>query len=325
MKEQKLSYEEAMASPCQTCRSSPCCSMLQLDVLTTIGLMELDKINFYLNFDNIEILLTEGWEWNIYYHYPCRYYGPGESKCRIHDTGQQPGVCIHYNPYSCFYKKLDRARHNPGRGMIWINRERLDFLLSQISFAEDRKIAEIPETAKLHEPLSRIPYRVPHQVTVPGEGEPTISAKKAVKSHVDLQNPCQECDAYCCRSLMLPQSKPLTYTSLDFNRYALCFPGIELGISDDTWYIVAQTRCRHLEDSGCAVYDKEERPLVCRYYNARQCAHKACFEKASPNGFMRVGYEEFDRLMETFKFDEDGNIIADYGVNSLREHLSASR
>lgn len=323
MKEKYLTYEEAMVSPCAACKHSPCCSLLQLDALQPKKLLELDKINFYLNFEHIEICLTAAWEWLIYYSHPCRYFDPEKSICRIHDTGQQPGVCVHYNPYNCLYKKLDRTRFHFSKEMIWINRERMNALLSQLSFDEDRKISEIPELGKLYETMSRIPYQVPEKVAVSRKDTKNCAGEAVVKTHLDFRNPCRDCDSYCCKSLMLPQPVPTTYSSLDFNRYALSYPGVELGISDDQWYIIASTKCRHLEGKRCAVYEKQERPLICRYYNAMQCDHKSYFGKEKPDGFLRVDLEEFNWLIETFRFDEQGNIIDAYDIRSLRSHIEA--
>ncbi len=323
MKENKLTYEEALASPCVECKPSICCYFLQVDALTTQKLTDLDKIKFYLNFPNIEICLTEAWEWIVYYNYPCRFYDEKESICRIHDSQQQPGVCIHYNPYNCYYKRMRQTRDSLSQPMIWINRERLDVLASHISFDEHRIISEIPGTRKLYEMMAEIPYRVPDKTEPPDLDKPGGSDEVVIKSHLDFRNPCRDCEAFCCRNLLFPQDKPTTYTSLDFLRYTLSFPGIELVVSDAQWVVTARATCRHCQDNQCAVYETNERPLVCKYYNPLKCVHKNYFGKVEPDEFMRVGYEEFDRLMGTFKFNEEGDIIGSYDMKSLRERWIA--
>lgn len=325
MKQNKLTYDEAVASPCETCKPAICCHFLQLDTIKTQKLLDLDKINFYLNFPNIEICLTPAWEWIAYYNYPCQYYKPEDSGCRIHNQDRQPGVCVNYNPYNCYYKQLKKTRDNLCREIIWINRERMDFLTSQISFDEDRIMSEIPGNEKVYEAMTQIPYTSPDRVDPPQKEETRSPRQTAVKSHLDFQNPCKDCASYCCRNLMFPQEKPSTYSNLDFLRYTLSFPGIELGISDDRWYVIAGTKCRYSGGNRCSIYENTERPLVCKYYNPMQCIHKSIFGKAKPNGFMRVGYEEFDHLMGTFKFDEDGDIIHRFDVKSLREHIESKR
>jgi hypothetical protein len=319
MKQNKLTYDEAAASPCEACKPSICCYFLQLDSIKTQKLLDLDKINFYLNFPNIDICLTPAWEWLVYYNYPCRYYDQEESVCRIHNAGQQPGVCVNYNPYNCYYKRMKKTRDDLCPEMIWINRERMDFLMSQISFDDERIISEIPGNEKVLEAMSRIPYQVPDRVEAPKQEKTHTSNEVVVKSHLAFQNPCIDCASFCCRNLMFPQEKPSDYSSLDFIRYSLSFPGIELGISDEQWYIIARTTCLNCKGNRCTVYEKKERPLVCKYYNPMQCIHKECFGKKKTNGFIRVGYEAFNTMIETSMFDEHGDIIEGYDVKSLRE------
>jgi hypothetical protein len=337
MKETKLTYDEAIASPCAACKPCPCCYMLHLDEITANTLMDLDKVNFYLNFDNIEICLTLEGQWTVYYNYHCQNYDAEKATCRLHDAGQKTNVCAQYNPYNCFYKRLRTTRQDFCKEMIWINRDRMDFIMSQISYDEDRNISDIPELGKLYEAVSLIPYQVPGKVEAPKEDKRFIEWKRSVvsktntideneaviKSHLDFQNPCKDCDSYCCQNLLSLQQIPTTYAALDFIRYASSFPGIEIGISDVHWFIITKTKCRHFKGGQCSVYEKQERPLLCRYYNAMQCIHKSCFDKAKPEGFMRVRGEEFNWLMETFKFDEEGNIIDGYDVKSLRAHIES--
>lgn len=323
MKENKLSFHEAMTSPCETCKPSVCCFFLQLDALKSQKLADLDKINFYLNFPNIEICLTPAWEWLVYYNYPCKFYDHDVAGCLIHNKPQQPGVCVNYNPYNCYYKQLQKTHDTLCREIIWINRERMDFLVSQISFDEDRLMSEIPGSDKIYEAMTHIPYNPPARVTAPGKEKTIPPAPRVEKTHLDFQNPCKDCASYCCRNLMFPQEKPSTYSNLDFLRYTLSFPGIELGISDAHWYVIAGTKCRFSEGTGCSIYEKPERPLVCKYYNPMQCIHKSAFGKTKPNGFLRVGYEEYSGLLETFRFDEEGDIIHGYSVKSFRQYIES--
>jgi hypothetical protein len=337
MKEKMLTYDEAMASPCTACRPCPCCYLLHLDALITMDVMDLDRISFYLNFDNIEICLTADGEWTVYYNYYCQHYDPKKAICHIHDAGQKPGVCAQYNPYRCFYKKLRTIRHHFYREMIWMNRERLDYFMSKILFDEDRNIKDIPGLKKLYKAVTRIPYQSPGKVEAPEEDKsfigwnqsvmsgtiPSDENETAIKNHLDFRNPCKDCVSYCCQNLLILQQLPATYSSLDYIGYALNFPGIELGISDDQWFIIAKTKCRHFKDNRCSIYKKQERPLLCKYYNAMQCLHKSCFEDAKPEGFIRIRSEEFNWLMETFNFDGKGNIIDGYDVKSLQAHIES--
>jgi hypothetical protein len=309
MKEPSLTYQEAIASPCTECKPSICCHFLQLDAIKTQKLLDLDKINFYLNFDNIEICMTPALEWVVYYNYPCRFYDHEAAACQIHATPQQPGICVHYNPYNCYYKRLRKTRETPCPEMIWINRQRMDYLTSQITFDNERAITGIPSMDRLFEEISRIPYHPPGQKDPPKREKPNTPGQTEIKTHLEFHSPCKNCESHCCQNLLIPQEKPATYSTLDFLRYTLGFPGIELGIADGQWYVIVATTCQHSQDNRCAIYDKPQRPLVCKYYNPMQCVHKTYLGKAAAEGFIKVGYEEYDSIMETFKFDKEGNIV----------------
>jgi Fe-S-cluster containining protein len=297
--------------------------------------MELDKINYYLNFRSIEICLSADGEWTVYYNYPCRFFDTKKSLCTLHATPQKPGICVNYNPYYCFYKKIAKTRHHSNLGTLWINRERMDFLKSHVYFDEDRRVLEIPEKEKLFEELSRIPYEIPNLVAAPDEDQAIMERKQFIssetnpagegvlKSHLDLREPCKGCDSYCCQSLVFPQEKPSTYSSLDYLRYALGFPGLELGISDSRWYIIVKTTCLHLDSGRCSIHEKPGRPLICKYYNPMNCFHKSHLVEPGLNGFIRVGYEEFNWLLETYKFDDIGGIIESYDCRSFRAHIES--
>lgn len=335
MKENTLSYYEAVKSPCEVCSSSPCCSLFQLDLVTVTNLMGLDTINYYLNFDNIEICLSPGGEWTIYYSFPCRFFVKEKSVCTLHATPQKPGICVNYNPYYCFYKKAKNAKQDSQQGLMWINRERMDFIMNRVSFDDDRNLLDMPDKEKMFRELSSIPYREPDPVAAPAEDKANSDWKHSVisqtglpketvvKSHLDLKSACSDCDSYCCKNLMFPMQIPATYSSLDYVRYALGFHGVELGISNEQWYITVKTSCRYLDGGRCSIYGKPERPLNCVYENSMHCFHKPCFSRPKPNGFMRIGFEEFDWLLESFKFDDLGNIIEYKDVGSLCAYIES--
>jgi hypothetical protein len=335
MKDNKLSYYEAVKSPCEACSSSPCCYLFQLDLVTVNNLMDLDTINYYLNFDNIDICLSPGGEWTVYYNYPCRFYVKEKSICTLHATPQKPGICVHYNPYYCFYKKSKSTGPDRQQGVIWINRERMDAVMARVSFDEDRYLIDLPEKEHLYRELSGIPYSGPNPAAAPTEDKAAAEWKHSVisgtglpeetvvKSHLDFRSPCGDCDSYCCKNLMFPTQIPATYSSLDYIIYALGFPGIELGISNDQWYINVKTTCAYLDGAQCSLYGKRERPLVCKFANPNHCFHRACFSLPKPNGFMRIGFEEFNWLLENFKFDNFGNILEYPEVGLLRSHIES--
>lgn len=88
-----------------------------------------------------------------------------------------------------------------------------------------------------------------------------------------IQNPCTGGAAYCCKTLVFPHGFPTTASNLDYYRFCLGFPGVELGISDAGWSLIVKTTCRHLtEDNRCGVYGQASRPLISKIVMTRENA-----------------------------------------------------
>jgi len=335
MKNETINYQEAIASPCATCSKAPCCSLLQLQQLIITTLTDLDLVSYYLNFDNIAVSLSGDGKWTIYYRYPCRFLNESDYSCSIHNLPDQPNICIHYNPYNCFYKTADAARHQPTGNIIWISHQRMQYLQSVLLFDTQRKIIQLPEQVNLFALLAEIPYEDPTKKQPPADQvlqtwkEHSISGDSSLvapsntnKSFQEMQNPCSGCAAYCCKTLLFPQELPTSYSNLDFYKYCLGFPGVELGISNSQWTIIVKTRCRHLNDQNkCSIYGAPERPLICKYYDAGRCTYKIGFGQIRPEGYIRIGYEEFNWLLGTYRFDDCGKITVGWDTETLRRHI----
>jgi hypothetical protein len=110
-------------------------------------------------------------------------------------------------------------------------------------------------------------------------------------------------------------------SSLDYYRFVLGFPGVELAIADDVWSIVVKTRCRHLEGNRCAVYGRPERPLICNYYDAWKCTYRINFGLPRPAGFLRVRLEQINAVTECFGFDQYGAISQFPPTEAIRQHI----
>ena len=335
MKNKIINYEQALVSPCDTCDKSPCCSLLQLQRLNLSTLADLDLVAYYLNFDNLDVSFSVDGTWTIYYSYPCRFLNETNYSCSIHNLPEQPNICIHYNPYQCFYKNAEAAKDRPEGNIIWINYKRIQYLQSILQFDTERNIIRLPEKVNLFALLAEIPYEEPPK-TQP-QADPVLQAWKeksissdytlvnrpnTKRSFQEMQNPCSGCAAYCCKTLLFPQELPSTYKNLDFYKYCLGFPGVELGISNSQWTIIVKTRCRHLDEQNqCSIYGKTERPLICKYYDAGGCTYKIGFGEIRPQGYMRITYEEFNWLLETYRFDDYGNITVGWDTETLRKHI----
>ena len=69
------------------------------------------------------------------------------------------------------------------------------------------------------------------------------------------------------------------------------------------------SRCRNLDGTRCGVYGQPERPLVCQYYDAWTCTYRPALGSPGPADSGRVGFDEFDRLAETFDLDANGQVV----------------
>src|SRR5437879_9821309 len=101
-----MDYRQAMESPCMSCPTSPCCTYLPLHKFRIQSLTELDHAVYLLNFDRIELGLSQEGDWSVYYQATCRFLDPDNFGCTIHDTPEQPHICVQYNPYQCWYKRV---------------------------------------------------------------------------------------------------------------------------------------------------------------------------------------------------------------------------
>jgi Fe-S-cluster containining protein len=336
MRNETLNYQKAIASPCATCSQAPCCSLLQLQQLGVQTLSDLDLVAYYLNFDNIAVSLSPNGAWTIYYKYLCRFLNEPNCRCSIHNQPAQPNICVHYNPYSCFYKAAHAARHTPGGNLLWVGRPRMQRLQAVLEFDTERGIVQLSEQYNLFALLAEIPYEDPvsqepqvdqawqawKEQSISNDGSAMVNSPKVNRSFQEMQNPCSGCAAYCCQTLLFPHDLPISYSGLDFYKYCLGFPGVELGISNSQWTLIVRTRCRHLDDRNqCSIYGEPERPLICKYYDAGHCTYKVGVGQVRPEGYMKIGYEEFTWILETYQFDDQGNITVGWDTETLRRHV----
>ena len=136
-----------------------------------------------------------------------------------------------------------------------------------------------------------------------------------------MTSPCDGCAAHCCTTVTFPLAVPRSVSSLDFVRFSLGFPGVEVGVGDDTWNLTIKTRCEHLRDGRCGVYGKPERPLRCSYYNEWQCTYKADYGRPTPPSLVRIRLEQFDALSERFEFDDQGAVVTVPSVGTVRDQV----
>lgn len=331
-----LNYQEALTSPCASCGTAPCCTHLPLHTFQVTNLLELDHAVYLLNFDRIQLGLSASGEWSVYYVHPCRFLNRQDFTCTVHNSPTQPQICVQYNPYNCWYKRV--FNHTVSQEFLIIDRERMDFVLQHIVLDENRQITAVPDWPSMvtamaemgNQPNSRTPEPDLHDAAWQGWEEMVLHPNGAAappptpQSYDAIQDPCTGCAAYCCKTLVFPHGFPTSATNLDYYRFCLGFPGVELGISDEGWSVIVKTTCRHLTDENrCGVYGQAVRPLICKYYDAWKCTYRVQFGLPRPEKFLRVRLEQFPWLAECFPFDEHGRITAMPAAEQIRQHIES--
>lgn len=325
---------EGLVSPCATCQTSPCCTHLPLHTFSVTNLLELDHARYLLNFDRIQLGLSASGDWSVYYVYPCRFLDRGDLSCTVHDTPEQPQICVQYNPYNCWYKRVFTS--STGEEFLQIDRPRFEWIAAHIELDAFNNIISTPDWAAMVETLEPMTATPPPVMPLPLVDDDAFTAwreaartgveereQPAALQYQDLANPCSGCGAYCCETLVFPQAAPSTVSSLDYYRFALGFPGVELGIAADAWSLIVRTRCRHLDGNRCSVFGAPERPLICKYYDAWKCTYRPNFGLPRPEGFLRLRLEHWKWLTECFRFNEFGQVTEAASLPDIRRHIEA--
>ena len=235
-------------SPCLTCPTSPCCTYLPLHSFAVTTVAELDHAAYLLNFDRIELGLSEDGTWSVAYRAECRHLDPDDFSCRVHNTPDQPQICVTYNPHQCWYKRVLTADTSPDH--IRLDRQRFELLVGELVFDDKGDVVSGPEWGTLigllAEPVVEAPVIASesswHPVEMPRRRKPDDT----LLTYTEVGDPCDGCEAPCCTKLIFPYPVPASRTSLDHLRFCLGFPGVEVGITDDAWSIIVDTSCRHL-------------------------------------------------------------------------------
>lgn len=324
--EGSLTLHEAFESPCATCATSPCCTHLPLTTFQVTTLLELDHAAYLLNFDHIELGLSSSGEWSAYYAAPCRFLDRHTFGCTVHATELQPRICVHYNPYGCWYKRSFNGTDSSE--FVRLDRSRFALIAEHIAFDDDRTIVAVPAWDEI---LAMIEDHVDHEPAPPpvepsltdpaidrwaaairadGGGAESLDQPPPLRSFDTVGEPCDGCAAPCCSTLVFPQSVPAHISNLDYYRFCLGFPGVELLVKHGAWALAVKTSCRHVTDGRCGVFGQPERPLICRYYDAMKCDYRVEFGDAPSAHSMRVRLEQFAGLVATMEFDDGGNLVA---------------
>jgi hypothetical protein len=247
---------------------------------------------------------------------------------------------VHYNPYGCWYKRSFNGHDSPH--FVRLDRSRFDLLAGHIAFDADREIVAVPAWEEIlammaaHEdrpaPAGPVPPLTDPMIEQWGAavlagdeaGDAGAGAGAAARSFDGGADPCDGCEAHCCSTLVFPQAVPTHASNLDYFRFCLGFPGVELNVMDGAWGLVVKTTCRHLVDGRCSVYGQPERPLVCRYYDALKCEYKPQVGVPRPAQSMRVRLEQFAGLVAALELDADGTVVGVPPLEVLRTSVVAT-
>lgn len=328
-----LSYREAREAPCLTCAASPCCTYLLLRDFQIETVLDVDYAQYLLNFEGIYLGLANDQKVDVYLYQPCGYLDVPSGLCTVHSTPLQPAVCVHYNGHCCGYRTRMTVEVDPERPIL--NRARMDWLAERLVFDDERRVTGGPEWQDVLAafetiPLDRKPLAVPEADPIVEEWRSIVLTEKrqqarepSVRRHSDpdVSNPCQSCSAWCCKKLVFNRGLPATASQLEFLRYCLGFPGVEVGVSGDSWAVIVSTRCRHLEGDRCSVFGTDERPLRCSYYDALNCSYRTHFGVPKPEEIVRVSREQFPLVTDSIVFDDLGRVLAIPPVNVLQQLL----
>lgn len=128
-----------------------------------------------------------------------------------------------------------------------------------------------------------------------------------------LGNPCQNCEAPCCKMLLIPYQTPNTFMELDYIKYMLGFPGINMILhKNGTWQVQVEQTCTHLnlENNRCTLHDTPDKPKTCVFFNPYNCFYKHNFTGDHLRSVIKINAKAFEIIINQIEFDELGKIVS---------------
>src|SRR5690349_8829727 len=87
----ELSHRDyAARNPCLTCQGTPCCWYLHLRSVRPREFKDIDFLSYLLNFDGIELLVSDIRSWGVNLRRPCSHLNQTTGRCTIRDTPDHP-------------------------------------------------------------------------------------------------------------------------------------------------------------------------------------------------------------------------------------------
>ena len=332
----QLGFEQARLSPCIGC-DAPCCTMLPLHNFQIARYEDLDYAFYLLNFDRIELALMPGGSWRVLYRAPCSHLDQQTRRCTIHATPRQPDVCKRYSAFNCFYKRVFESPE--AIAYLRIDRERLEAYAQMLVFNEHRDLVSYPELESVRAHLPAMAEVAPPPPPPPAsknlaQWQTAIRSGSEIPalpslSFADFTDRCSQCSAWCCTRVSFPHKTPENIGTLDFLRYCLGFPGVEVGVNArGEWTLAVRTTCRHRQVTPegfgrCGVFGQPERPNACTQYDASLCGYKAQFGHPRPERYLRMEAAQFEACLPLYRFDDNGVALNNPDHTTLREAIEA--
>jgi Fe-S-cluster containining protein len=310
-----LTFAEALRPPCQDC-DARCCSYLPLQVVPMRSLMEVDYVRYLLGFPHLQAGFGVNGQWSIYYTVPCRHFEAGARRCRVHGSWEQPRTCVAYNEHDCWYR---RAITPESQGFILFDHDRFEALLPQLAFDDDRSLTSVPSWNEMTELCARVALTaalgdVSQGVAPAPASVPDSPAREHPGRGLSdlMEDPCDGCEAPCCRFLYFPLAVPQSFMQLDYTRFCLNFPGVECAVGPTTWWLLVEAPCRFLQAGPrrCAIYGRPERPLRCAHLNQWDCGQYRQLLDPRPATLLRLDREAFAAVCAQMRFDDEGRITS---------------
>jgi hypothetical protein len=130
-------------------------------------------------------------------------------------------------------------------------------------------------------------------------------------SEFNVEYPCEECSSPCCKYIIVPYKTPNTWMDIDFVKYLLNFPKINVTVSKDgAWCILVNQDCIHFDAASqkCKIHQTPEQPKTCSYFNPYQCNYKSNLYK-DPSSIYILDREKFEHWVQFLRFDENGRLV----------------
>lgn len=131
---------ELLEDPCLQCEA-PCCRYLFFPLPVAQTLMQVDYVQFCLNFPGVECGISPA-SWWLLLHADCEFFQLEEKRCGLHGRSERPLRCLHLNRWDCGqYRQLLYPSSSTLRRM---DREAFAQMTRQIRFDDDGHIAHLP-------------------------------------------------------------------------------------------------------------------------------------------------------------------------------------